>query len=474
VRIVAHGGAKNNSGSFGWVIATSKKFLWECSGIASGWFANSFRSEGVGQLALLVFLETYTTYHQLQDLPRPRPHYHATADPWNRIATDNQGLIARIKSGLAAKTVFAGATLSAEYGVVHEILEITKRLPFPLIWEHVKGHQDKYRKWYKLTWMETLNVGADYHATEGLATEGNPSTLVTLIPSSKLGLRIATTDITSHYATHLRKAATRPAMLKRVQKHYGWMESQFDMIDWAAHHGAIQKLRFTEKKFITKCIHQSLPMGKILHPTQSITCRSCQRHQESETHLYRCKARRTAMDEGFLQVTLPTFLEDNHTCPQLAHTLIDAIASDLHDSKFPTFRNRHGANETKFRVLHQTQAYVGWSQLFQGRLVQDWSRLQEEFLAANNATLKLDRRYYTGDIWTRKLISLLWVTMRAQWDSRNADRHGHTMAENHAIRHARLCQAITEQYQDAPAMLAADRVLLEEPIEQKLKQHPNR
>jgi hypothetical protein len=182
------------------------------------------------------------------------------------------------------------------------------------------------------------------------------------------------------------------------------------------------------------------------------------------------------MNEGFLQVTLPTFLEDNHTCPQLAHTLIDAIASDLHDSKFPTFRNRQGANENKFRALHQTQAYVGWSQLFQGRLVQDWSRLQEEFLATNIETLKLDRRYYTGALWTRKLISLLWVTMRAQWDSRNADRHGHghTTAENHAIRHARLRQEITAQYHDAPTMLAADRALFEEPIEQKLKQHPNR
>jgi hypothetical protein len=195
--LCSDGGAKNNSGSFGWVIETSKTFLWECSGIASGWFANSFRSEGVGQLALLVFLEAYTTYHQLQNLPRPQ--YHATADPWNRIATDNQGLIARIKTGLAAKTVFAGAALSAEHDVVHEILEITNRLPFPLTWEHVKGHQDQHRKWYELTWMETLNARTDYHATEGLATEGNPSTLVTLIPSSKLGLRIATTDITSHY-----------------------------------------------------------------------------------------------------------------------------------------------------------------------------------------------------------------------------------------------------------------------------------
>jgi hypothetical protein len=118
---------------------------------------------------------------------------------------------------------------------------------------------------------------------------------------------------------------------------------------------------------------------------------------------------------------------------------------------------------------------VGWSHLFQGRLVQDWSRLQEDFLEANKANLKLDCRYYTGAIWTTKLISLLWVTMRAQWDSCNADRHGHIMAENHAIRHARLRQAITAQYQAVPAMLAADRVLFDdEPIKQKVKQHPNR
>jgi hypothetical protein len=105
--------------------------------------------------------------------------------------------------------------------------------------------------------------------------------------------------------------------------------------------------------------------------------------------------------------TLPIFLEDNHTCPQLAHTLIDTLTSNLHDSKFPTFRNYHGANENKFGALHQTQAYVGWSHLFQSHLVQDWSRLQEEFLEANNANLKLDCRYYTSVIWTGKLISLL-------------------------------------------------------------------
>jgi hypothetical protein len=64
------GGAKDNTGSFGWVIATTTDLLWECCGIASGWFANSFpHSEGFGQLSHLVFIEAYLDYYQLQDLP---------------------------------------------------------------------------------------------------------------------------------------------------------------------------------------------------------------------------------------------------------------------------------------------------------------------------------------------------------------------------------------------------------------------
>jgi hypothetical protein len=127
------------SGSFGWVIATATTYLWECSGSVTGWFANSFRSNGIGQLALLVFLETFFEYCQLHDLPIPP---QAPLDPWLRIATDNQGLINRIRSGLAATVAFAGAALTSEYNFVHEIIAITRRLPIPLVWEHVKGHQD--------------------------------------------------------------------------------------------------------------------------------------------------------------------------------------------------------------------------------------------------------------------------------------------------------------------------------------------
>ena len=98
----------------------------QCSGPATGWFANSFRSEGIGQLALLVFLESFLACCQLLDLPIP---ILPDDTPWIRIATDNQGLLIRIAAELATTTAFAGAGLSPEYDVVHEIIEITRRLP---------------------------------------------------------------------------------------------------------------------------------------------------------------------------------------------------------------------------------------------------------------------------------------------------------------------------------------------------------
>jgi hypothetical protein len=114
--------------------------------------------------------------------------------------------------------------------------------------------------------METLNVRADDHATDGLTNlPGNPTTLVTLIPSSKIGLRINLINITSKCTTHMRKAAAEPAMRMHFHKHCGWDAKDFDSVDWNSHQGAIRKLSYAGKKFITKFVHQTQPMGEVCH-----------------------------------------------------------------------------------------------------------------------------------------------------------------------------------------------------------------
>ena len=74
--------------------------------------------------------------------------------------------------------------------------------------------------------------------------------------------------------------------------------------------------------------------------------------------------------EVLLSDTLPKFLQENHTSYRLAHTLLEALYCEI-DNSYLEFGKRHGANDPKYRRLHQLQAWVGWSQLFQGRLVHD-------------------------------------------------------------------------------------------------------
>ena len=118
-------------------------------------------------------------------------------------------------------------------------------------------------------------------------------------------------------------------------------------------------------------------------------------------------------------------------------------------------------------ILRQEQTWLGWGQLFRGRFSCKWAELQQRFLL----TLEVDRRYFTGDLWVRKLINLLWRFNRSLWDARNLDRHGHTPLQNQAICRDRLQATVTALYNSSPLMLAADRDIFLLPAEERLRNH---
>jgi hypothetical protein len=274
------------------------------------------------------------------------------------------------------------------------------------------------------------------------------------------------TTITSHYATHLQKAATHPAMIQRFTKNYQCSEMTFDLVDWQAHHSVLQKLCFADKKFVTKFIHQLWPMGDIFHkidPTQSAICSSCQLHTELEAHLLQCPQHRDVMGY-FLNITLPQFLAANHTCPKLGQCLSSMLSSQICETE-PKFGARHGCDELACHALI--------CQLVQDCFSRNWSRLQADLLDQHNHHLKWDRKYYTGNTWLQKRITLLWTTIHASWDHRNFSHHGINKEENHAIRHAHLLLSTQALYAEAPCMmLAADCDPVAEPIADRMKKIP--
>jgi hypothetical protein len=165
---------------------------------------------------------------------------------------------------------------------------------------------------------------------------------------------------------------------------------------------------------------------------------------------------------------LQEFHEEEHTCPALQDTLFAALQNEIFERP-PGFANHH--DNEPLTCLRQEQTMLGWGQLFRGRLTRKWAEIQQAFLV----TLVVDRRYFTGDLWVRKLINLLWKFTRSLWDARNRDGHGHTPLENQAIRHNRLQASVHALYDSSPLMLAADRDIFFMPAEECLTaHHPDR
>lgn len=167
---------------------------------------------------------------------------------------------------------------------------------------------------------------------------------------------------------------------------------------------------------------------------------------------------------GALFNKLQKFHEEEHTAPALQDTLFYALKNEIFGRKHNFLTHPDDVEVTQLR--HE-QEKLGWDQLFRGRLSCQWAQIQQKFLL----TLVVDRRYFTGDLWVRKLINLLWHFIRSLWDARNLDRHGHTPLQNQEIRRNRLQRTVHALYDSTEMMLAADRDIFFLPVETRLEHH---
>jgi hypothetical protein len=280
-------------------------------------------------------------------------------------------------------------------------------------------------------------------------------------------LRVNQTTITSHYATQLRQSAGLEVFFKWYMDTFDWDTRIINSINWDAHHAAIQKLTFSEKRFVTKFNFQWLSTGlrqSKVDPSQSTLCPSCRTPNvmETETHLYQCQSHLPLVGAFFNK--LQKFHEQEHTSPALQDTLFSALQNEIFD-RTPGFCNHH--DDAAITRLRQEHTLIGWSQLFHGRFTTKWAEIQQSFLL----TLVVDRRYFTGDLWLRKLISLLWKFNRSLWNARNLDRHGHTPLENQAIQRNRFQSSLHALYDSSPLMLATDRDIFHLSAESRLQDH---
>jgi hypothetical protein len=161
---------------------------------------------------------------------------------------------------------------------------------------------------------------------------------------------------------------------------------------------------------------------------------------------------------------LQKFHETEHSAPALQDTLFKALKNEIFGWP-PGFFNHH--DDPDITRLRQEPTMLGWGQLFRGRLSCKWAHLQQAFLL----TIIVNIRYFTGDLWARKLINLLWRFNCLIWDACNVDRHGRIPLQNQAIQCDHLQAYVRVLYDSSPLMLVADRDIFFLTVEDRLTAH---
>lgn len=437
--IATDGSASNFLGKFGLVLALSNGTrLVRNNGPALGYRTSSFRAECYGMLASL------SLCLRLFD-------YTGNALP-SRISlyTDSESLLLKLQSMLSWPYYYPSATLQPDWDILQMIITSLRKFPVMPTLTHVKGHQDTTSQLASLSLPARLNIEADNLASQyHYPTSLDPNTAA-MFPNTTVLLHSAQGTISSHYRNHLRRISSEPAMTHYICSKNQWTVKTFRTIDWDAH-GQVIRRWYAHKKFITKYLHDWLPVGKLVQKYDSSytsACPSCATLIEDREHFLCCPNRPW---RELMLTTLTIHLRSLSTNPILADILLSSLRQ-----WFLVQTVTHPSYPPQYQSLLTNQNKIGWHHLLLGRFAVDWADLQQEYIHTRRISNKLAR---TGTHWVVQIVDFLWTHIYKAWHARNEAKHG---ADSSSKENAQYDQARRETealYVLAPHVLPRDRDL---------------
>ena len=144
------------------------------------------------------------------------------------------------------------------------------------------------------------------------------------------------------------------------------------------------------------------------------------------------------------------------TRPYLQEILISSLDCWMRQIPFD-----HSGFPEEYQLLCREQGKIGWRQLFNGRLSNEWARLQDNHLHITNQHQGKE----DGNLWSVSISCKIWSSWYEIWEIRNKDVHGHDeIAQNQIMRRSALLH-LQEIYDMRDQMLPCDRDILMESCE---------
>jgi hypothetical protein len=285
--VVSDGGADDDRGSYGALLASAENIFAKLSGSTEGSLQGSFRAESYGCLAFVRLVYPFHLYHNLDPILCRNSFY-----------CDNKGLIARLHFVAGPLSPFPRHFLRSDMDLEMQILDTIRLLGITFNYNHVKGHQDMTPTHLSLTAPLTrqaeLNIECDHLATTALKL-ACPSPTVTFLLAGKVTVTIEGTTINRKFPRAIRNLIGRRLQLSSFSsRHYSWSADQFNQIDRPQYRSASAKLSLKKRLFTIKWLNDLLPFQTRMHKYGQSSLAGCPEEcgcdSEDQQHLLHCSA----------------------------------------------------------------------------------------------------------------------------------------------------------------------------------------
>jgi hypothetical protein len=387
---------------------------------------NAQTAEHYGAIGILIFLHTLAITHSLTKV--------ACKGIYIIIWIDNLEVQRRFNT--KPQSIKVGNYVLADRELWTKIHAIKQALPFTVVSQWVKGHQDRQEEFNNLPFNSQLNILADKAAEKQYTCNDPYINTHHLHNEGVIYYRdIQGKEITNTYQ-YIQHTKHGQGLKDYVQRKQNWQESDTNNIDWDNLEATLNKLTTTKLAQRSKMMHGWQNTGT----QKQVILESKKTHDEWDEDL-----------DTVLQCPMCKQPEQQLHYTKCNHeTMVTMRTTEVHKlqkelKKIDTYEaiiaiwTKHANQYSEpITILHTTniddmvqtaihkQQNIGWQNLLKGYMSSNWAKVQRMYIQ--------EQKLEANPQWASKALEILQSYTIAMWQHRNNYLHGIDIQENRQIR----------------------------------------
>ena len=374
--------------------------------------ASSYRGELLGLVAIHLLLLAMCQFYEIS-VTRPK------------VCCDNIGALKQARN--RRRRIKTGASQADILRVLRTVTSHHTHLK--PVYEHVSGHQDRYKPWWRLTLAEQLNCVCDglakaavFRSIQQLGSRKEPF----ILPLERAAVFVSgvkqTSDVSRSVRFCLGEVEARafytapPDITERNSNKggLGWSQDRFNQVAWSALDAVLASKPDMYGVWLSKQSSGFCATGSQMarvHASRENRCPNCGL-VERAAHLNVCPSvvRTRLLTEG-TELLENWLYQDGRTDGELAYWLI----------KYILFRGTQpmaslGPMSSTMHRAALSQDAIGWREFMEGKVSKEIAAIQDAHCATSPCRMN-------GSDWMKHFISHLLHLSHSQWICRNITLH---------------------------------------------------